>query len=250
MKVLSRKNSGVIREKWLAIFTENGYFSIGSSSLIPKEDSSLLWINSGVAALKKYFNSPQLAPAKNLVNCQRVIRTNDIDRIDSNSYHQTLFEMLGCFSVGGNFKAATIPLVWKFFTSSDYLAINPRRLFVTVLKGDQETYQIWKEQPGFFSKNIILGSRQTNFWDMGDGPCGPNSEVYYSFTEEQDSLPKGIEELDEKGFIELVNIVFSEFYHHKKNYLPLPEKCVDVGGGLERNKLVLQNVTNTFQTDI
>ncbi|CAJ0637778.1 9521_t:CDS:2 [Entrophospora sp. SA101] len=159
------------------------YYLLEPSSLIPHNDPSLLWINSGVATLKKYFNNPTLAPARNLVNCQRVIRTDDLANINAQSYHQTLFEMLGDFSI-----------------------------------------------------------------DMGDGPCGSNTELYFDFHNEQE-LPKNIEELDNKRFIEICNIVFPEFYHKGEEYLPLAEKCVDTGAGLERIVMVLQGKKNTFEID-
>ncbi|CAI2179257.1 14401_t:CDS:2 [Funneliformis geosporum] len=149
------------------IFQQKGYYLLEPTSLIPQNDLSLLWINSGVAALKKYFNNPALAPARDLVNCQRVIRTDDLANINAQSYHQTLFEML----------------------------------------------------------------------DMGDGPCGPNTEIYFDFQDKKE-LPKNIEELDNKRFIEICNIVFPEFYHHGKEYLPLAQKCVDTGAGLERIAMV------------
>ncbi|CAI2194421.1 4306_t:CDS:2, partial [Funneliformis geosporum] len=149
-----------------------------------------------VATLKKYFNNPNLAPARNLVNCQRVIRTDDLANINAQSYHQTLFEMLGDFSIGSNFK-----------------------------------------------------EEKTNFWDMGDGPCGANTEIYFDFHPES-GLPKNIEDLDNKRFIEICNIVFPEFYHQDDKYLPLAEKCVDTGAGLERITMVLQGKKNTFEIDL
>ncbi|CAG8830954.1 29710_t:CDS:2, partial [Racocetra persica] len=139
---------------------------------------------SGVATLKKYFNNPDLAPARNLVNCQPVIRTDDLANINAQSYHQTLFEML-----------------------------------------------------------------ETNFWSMGNGPCGPNTEIYFDFHPEK-NVPKNIEELDNKRFIEICNVVFPEFYQKGEEYLPLAEKCVDTGAGLERIAMVLQGKTSTFEIDL
>lgn len=246
-----KKNSvDYIRSNWILFFQKKNYLFIESSSLVPEGDPSLLWVNSGVATLKKYFNNPDLTPAKNLVNCQNVIRTNDIERIDEKSYHQTLFEMLGCFSIGGNFKKDIIPLIWEFFTSSEFLSINPQKLFVTVLESDFETFTIWRSQPGIFPKNIILAPPSSNFWDMGDGPCGSNTEIYYYFLETDGYEEFNLNDLESKSFIEIINIVFSEFYHRGDKYLPLSKKCVDIGGGLERIALVLQGVQNTFQTDV
>ncbi|CAI2195432.1 774_t:CDS:2, partial [Funneliformis geosporum] len=147
----------------------DGYYLLEPSSLIPQNDPSLLWINSGVATLKKYFNNPKSAPARNMANCQRVIRTDDLANINAQSYHQTLFEMLGNFSIG----------------------------------------------------------------NMGDGPCGPNTEIYYDF-QVDGTPPKKITDLDSKRFLEISNTVFPELYHKGTDYLPLAEKCVDTGAGLER----------------
>ncbi|WNE41840.1 MAG: Alanine--tRNA ligase [Mycoplasmataceae bacterium] len=239
-----------IREKWLLFFQNNNHLLIEPHSLLPKDDPSLLWINSGVAALKRYFNNPELSPSKNLVNCQRVIRTNDLDRIDGNSYHQTLFEMLGCFSIGGSFKQEIIPLIWEFFTNRDLLGIDSKRLFITVLEEDKETFEIWRNQPNIFLENLILAPRSSNFWDMGDGPCGPNTEIYYCFENFTPNSALTIDDLESKKFIEIINIVFSEFYHSGSEYLPLSKKCVDIGGGLERIALVMQEVKSTFEIDL
>lgn len=249
-KLLDKNTVDYVRSIWFSLFQSEGYSLIEASSLIPKNDSSLLWINSGVSALKEYFKNPDRFPFKNLVNCQRVIRTNDLNRIDSFSYHQTLFEMLGCFSVGGSFKKEIIPLIWNFFVGVDFLKIDPKKLFITVLESDLDTYKIWSEQPNVFSENIIMADRSTNFWDMGDGPCGPNTEIYYRFEDKNNGVNVSLNDLESKNFIEIINIVFSEFYHRGDKFISLSQKCVDVGGGLERIALVLQNVQNTFQIDI
>jgi len=237
-----------VRQSWLDIFQQKDYHLLEPVSLIPQNDPSLLWINSGVATLKKYFNNPSLAPSRNLVNCQRVIRTDDLANINSQSYHQTLFEMLGIFSIGSNFKKETIPIVWEWFTSPQWLNMNPQNLFITVWENDKVSYEVWKKQ-GVKENHILFGSKETNFWDMGDGPCGPNTEIYFDFHPES-NLPKSIENLDNKRFIEICNIVFPEFYHKGEEYLPLEEKCVDTGAGLERIVMVLQGKKNTFEIDL
>lgn len=238
-----------VRKKWLDFFQQKGYQIIKPVSLIPHEDPSLLWINSGVATLKKYFNNPDLAPAPNLVNCQRVIRTADLANINQHSYHQTLFEMLGIFSIGGNFKTETIPYFWEFFTSSEWLNLKPERLFITVYQQDETTYQLWKKQKGILLNHILFGSKEINFWDMGDGPCGPNTEIYYDFRTD-DTLPKKASDLDSKRFLEICNIVLPDSYHKENEYLPLKKNFVDVGAGLERITMVVQNKKNTFQIDL
>ncbi|MCE8163325.1 MAG: hypothetical protein I3273_03255 [Candidatus Moeniiplasma glomeromycotorum] len=249
-----------IRKSWLDIWQQKGYYLLEPVSLIPENDPSLLWVNSGVATLKKYFNNPALAPARDLVNCQPVIRTTDLININSQSYHQTLFEMLGVFSIGSNFKKETIPVIWEWFTSPQWLNISPQKLFITVLPEDKVTYQIWQAQKNFVSGHIILGSKKTNFWDMGDGPCGPCTEIFYDFRESE-HLPRTIDDLESKRFLEIGNIVFSEYYHQGFSkssratlqggeYLPLQQKCVDFGGGLERIGMVLQDKKNAFETDL
>jgi len=238
-----------VRQSWLDIFQQKGYYLLEPSSLIPQNDLSLLWINSGVATLKKYFNNPSLAPARNLVNCQRVIRTDDIANINAQSYHQTLFEMLGNFSIGSNFKPEIIPIVWEWFTSPKWLNMNPQHLFITVWENDKVSYEIWQKQKGVKGNHILFGNKKTNFWDMGDGPCGPNTEIYYDFQTGQE-LPKKITDLDNKRFLEISNTVFPEFYHKGTDYLPLAEKCVDNGTGLERIAMVLQSKKNTFEIDL
>jgi len=243
------KTLNQIRQNWLEFFQQKGYYLIPAVSLIPDNDPSLLWINSGVATLKEYFDNPSLAPARNLVNCQRVIRIGDLSNINQNAYHQTLFEMLGVFSIGGNFKKETIPFFWEFFTSPQWLGLDKQRLFITVYEQDQNTYQLWSKQKDIITEQILYGSKETNFWDMGDGPCGPNTEIYYDFQTNKE-LVKNANDLDNKRFLEICNIVFSEFYHKGEEYLPLKEKCVDVGAGLERITMVLQEKTNTFQIDL
>ena len=238
-----------VRQSWLDIFQQKGYYLLEPTSLIPQNDSSLLWINSGVATLKKYFNNSSLAPARNLVNCQRVIRTDDLANINAQSYHQTLFEMLGNFSIGSNFKTEVIPIIWEWFTSPKWLNISSQNLFITVWENDKVSLEVWKKQKGVKTNHIFLGNKKTNFWDMGDGPCGPNTEIYFDFQNKK-NLPKSIEELDSKRFIEVCNIVFPEFYHKGEEYLPLAEKCVDTGAGLERIAMVLQGKKNTFEIDL
>ncbi|KLL05050.1 MAG: alanyl-tRNA synthetase [Mycoplasmataceae bacterium RV_VA103A] len=240
-----------VRQSWLDIFQQKGYRLLEPASLIPQNDPSLLWINSGVATLKKYFNNPNLLganSARNLVNCQRVIRTDDISNINAQSYHQTLFEMLGDFSIGSNFKAEVIPIIWEWFTAPQWLNMNPKNLFITVWENDKLSYEVWKKQ-GVKENHILFGNKKTNFWDMGDGPCGPNTEIYFDFVPPS-NLPKDITDLDNKRFIEICNIVFPEFYHKGEEYLPLAEKCVDTGAGLERIAMVLQGKKNTFEIDL
>jgi alanyl-tRNA synthetase len=246
---VSKVSINSIRQSWLNLFQSKGYLLLEPSSLIPKDDLSLLWINSGVAALKKYFNKPQLLSNRNLVNCQPVIRVADLDQINQLSYHQTLFEMLGNFSINGNFKTEVIAIVWEWLTSQQWLNLDPQCLFITVWEEDQVSYQTWKHQ-GVSDDHILLGSKKSNFWDMGNGPCGPNSEIYYDLQSNAVLLPRKVVDLNNKRFIEIGNIVFPEQFHQKDQYLPLDQKCVDTGMGLERIAMILQNKTNAFEIDL
>ena len=243
-----------IRESWFSLFFKEGYSFISSSSLVPSEDNSLLFINSGVSALKKYFRNSYSLPSRNLVNCQLAVRLSDIDRISNwDSWHQTMFEMLGSFSIGGNFKKEVIPLVWKWLVSDKWLNLEERFLFVTVWKEDRESYEIWRRLLLSFPHNIFLGSREENFWDMGDGPCGPNTEIYYGLgisLGHSTFFPNSVSDLDNKNFVEIGNIVFPEFDHKEQGYESLLEKCVDIGMGLERIAMIKQKKRNIFSIDL
>jgi len=246
---IKNNKTDFIRNSWLNIFIQNGYHFLDPVSLVPKNDKSLFWVNSGVATIKQYFNNSNLLTFKNLVNCQPVIRTDDIDQINKYSYHQTLFEMLGNFSIGKNFKKEVIPIVWEWFTSKNWLNLNPEFFFITVWEEDKETYNEWINQKIPVS-NIFLGSKKSNYWDLGDGPCGPNTELYYDQHKNKNLLPKKIEDLNSKRFIELANIVFPDLYHSGNKFLPLEKKCVDTGVGLERVSMVLQEKNNVFSIDL
>jgi len=239
-----------IRKSWIEIFEKNNYLFINSSSLIPNNDHSLLWINSGVASLKKYYSGELLPPSSNMVNCQRVMRLEDLNNVSSNSCHQTLFEMLGSFSIGGNFKDRIIPIVLEWFTSSKWLNLDLKNIFVTVWEKDYICQDIWK-MTKIKKKNIIFGNKKTNFWDMGNGPCGPNSEIYYKLSSIDNNKKNfSINDLENNDFIEICNIVFPEFYHKEKILVPMIKKCVDVGAGLERICMIVQKKKNNFDIDL
>lgn len=250
---MTKNSVSAIRDSWVSIFSFYGYSPLPAFSLVPSEnDKSLLFINSGVAALKEKFKViGNSAESYNAVNCQPVIRTDDIDRLEFSSCHQTMFEMLGSFSVSGKFKKDVIPIVWEWLTSEKWLFLPKTNLFVTVWDGDEESFQIWKEiLPS--ERNIFFGNKNTNFWDMGDGPCGPNTEVYYNLTPENDnqSFPSSIKDLESKNFVEIGNIVFPQFNHQGDLYKPLEQKCVDIGMGLERIAMIKQNKKDVFLIDI
>ncbi len=251
---MKKLSANAIRNLWLDFFKKSNHLELPSASLIPQDDKSLLWINSGVATLKAYFDGRLTPPAKRLVNSQKAIRTNDIENVGVTSRHHTFFEMLGNFSIGDYFKKTAIAYAWEFLTSDEYLAIDPQLLFITVFKDDHDTFNEWVAQ-GIDPQHLILGNRSTNFWDLGQGPCGPNSEIFFDRGIKYDPENIGLrllkEDLENDRYIEIWNIVFSQYNNDGyRNYSDLPTKNIDTGAGLERITALSQNVPTNFDTDL
>ncbi|BET39025.1 alanine--tRNA ligase [Spiroplasma ixodetis] len=244
-----------VRTTWWIFFKSYDHHILESASLVPNDDPSLLWINSGVAALKPYFDGRQTPIAKRLANSQKAIRTNDIENIGITARHQTFFEMLGNFSIGDYFKKEAIIWGWEFLTSKKWLNLDANLLYVTVFNEDEETYNLWLNIIKLPKERIIKGTRSTNFWDMGQGPCGPNTEIYYDRGIKYDPENIGIkllkDDIENERYIEIWNIVFSQFNNDgKNNYTDLPRKNIDTGAGLERLVAILQDVPTNFDTDL
>ena len=244
-----------LRAKWLEFFQSKGHYLLPTASLVPKDDRSLLWINSGVANLKPYFEGKQTPPAPRLVNSQKAIRTNDIENVGLTARHHTFFEMLGNFSIGDYFKKEAIVWAWEFLTSKNWLNLSPEKLYITIFSEDQETENIWLNDIKIPKNHLILGSRKTNFWDMGQGPCGPNTEIYYDRGAKYDQDKIGLkllqDDIENDRYIEIWNIVFSQYNNDGfNNYTDLPRKNIDTGAGLERIVAVLQDVPTNFDTDL
>ncbi|BDV02448.1 MAG: alanine--tRNA ligase [Candidatus Hepatoplasma vulgare] len=246
-------NSKIIREKWVNFFKEKKHLILKRSSLIPIDDESILFINSGIATLKKYFTEEEIPPSKRMANIQPVIRTGDIDNVGKTSRHHTFFEMMGNFSINDYFKKDAIKFAYEFLTSEKYLNIDKKILYITVFKNDMEAERIWREL-GIKLDHIFRMEEKTNFWDLGFGPCGPSTEIFYDKGEEYSS--KNAEELikndiENDRFIEIWNIVFSEFNNDGKgNYISLPQKNIDTGAGLERICSCLEKTPTNFETEI
>ncbi|WP_027121167.1 alanine--tRNA ligase [Mycoplasma leonicaptivi] len=243
-------NSKLIRQLWLDFFQSKKHYLVPSKSLVPQNDPSLLWINSGVATLKDYFSGKKTSPAPRLVNSQKVIRTNDIENVGVTSRHHTFFEMLGNFSIGDYFKKEAIEFAREFLL--DVLKLDKSKLYFTYYFEDLETKNLWIEQ-GFDESHLIPGTKKTNFWEVGSGPCGPNTEIFFDRGEQFDS--RGIELLknDEENdrFIEIWNIVFSTFNSDGEgNYTELKQKNIDTGAGFERLVSILQDAPTNFDTDL
>ncbi|EES40074.1 alanine--tRNA ligase [Staphylococcus caprae M23864:W1] len=241
-----------IRQKYLDFFVEKGHMVEPSAPLVPIDDDSLLWINSGVATLKKYFDGRETPRKPRIVNSQKAIRTNDIENVGFTARHHTFFEMLGNFSIGDYFKQEAIEFAWEFLTSDKWMGMEPEKLYVTIHPEDTGAYKIWNEDIGLEESRIIR--IEGNFWDIGEGPSGPNTEIFYDRGEaygqndpEEEMYPGG----ENERYLEVWNLVFSEFNHNKDHtYTPLPNKNIDTGMGLERMASISQNVRTNYETDL
>ncbi|MFF5513935.1 alanine--tRNA ligase [Staphylococcus capitis] len=241
-----------IRQKYLDFFVEKGHMIEPSAPLVPIDDDSLLWINSGVATLKKYFDGRETPRKPRIVNSQKAIRTNDIENVGFTARHHTFFEMLGNFSIGDYFKQEAIEFAWEFLTSEKWMGMEPEKLYVTIHPEDTGAYKIWNEDIGLDETRIIR--IEGNFWDIGEGPSGPNTEIFYDRGYEygqndpaEEMYPGG----ENERYLEVWNLVFSEFNHNKDNtYTPLPNKNIDTGMGLERMASISQNVRTNYETDL
>jgi len=240
-----------IRAKWLAFFESKAHTIEPSASLVPHNDPSLLWINAGMAPLKPYFDGRVVPDNPRIANSQKCIRTNDIENVGKTRRHHTFFEMLGNFSIGDYFKEEAITWAWEFLTSPQWIGFDPERLSVTVYPEDEEAYRLWHEKIGLPAERII--KLEDNFWDIGEGPCGPCTEIFYDRGDKYGDLsdPDCTVGGENERFLEIWNLVFSQFNHNKDgSYTPLPNKNIDTGAGLERFASVLQDVDSNFDTDL
>lgn len=250
---MKKLTSAELRQMYLDFFESKGHKIEKSASLVPVEDPSLLWVNSGVATMKKYFDGTVKPDNPRIASSQKSIRTNDIENVGVTARHHTLFEMLGNFSIGDYFKKEAIEWAWEFMTGQDWMALDPSKLYVTIYPNDEEAYRIWKEDVGLDDTHIIR--EEGNFWDIGEGPCGPNSEIFYDRGKEYNDLPEGHEENypggENERWLEVWNLVFSQFNHKPGDvYDPLPNKNIDTGMGLERMLSILQDAPTNFETDL
>jgi alanyl-tRNA synthetase len=240
-----------IRSKWLAFFAEKGHKIEPSAPLVPHNDPSLLWINAGMAPLKAYFDGRVVPDNPRIANSQKCIRTNDIENVGKTRRHHTFFEMLGNFSIGDYFKEEVITWAWEFLTSPQWIGFDPNRLSVTVYPEDTEAFDYWNKKIGIPEERIY--KLQENFWDIGEGPCGPCTEIFYDRGDKYGDLndPECWPGGENERFLEVWNLVFSQFNHNKDgSYTPLPQKNIDTGAGLERFASILQDVDSNFDTDL
>ena len=245
-----------VRQMFLDFFQSKGCMVEPGASLIPHNDPTLLWINAGVSALKKYFDGTEKPACNRICNAQKSIRTNDIENVGKTARHHTFFEMLGNFSIGDYFKQEAIPYAWEFLTSPQWIGFDPKRLYVTVYPDDDEAYDLWIKV-GMDPKHI----RKTadNFWEIGRGPGGPDTELFYDRGEKYD--PQGLgeklffDDIENDRYIEVWNIVFSQYDCRpgevpRSDYKELPQKNIDTGMGLERLVCLIQDGETNFDTDL
>jgi alanyl-tRNA synthetase len=256
MKMEKKLTGNQIRRMFLDFWQSKGCMVEPGASLIPHNDPTLLWINAGVSALKKYFDGSEKPACNRICNSQKAIRTNDIENVGRTARHHTFFEMLGNFSIGDYFKTEAITWAWEFLTSKDWIGFDPERLYVTVYPEDHDAYDTWVKV-GMIESHINKSS--DNFWEIGRGPGGPDTEIYYDRGEKYD--PKHIgeklffDDMENDRYVELWNIVFSQYDCRpgempRSEYKELPQKNIDTGMGLERLVCFIQEGETNFDTDL
>ncbi len=252
---MRKMTSREIRDMWLKYFSERGHLIVPSASLIPKDDDTLLWINAGVAPLKRYFDGSEVPVSKRITNIQKCIRTNDIENVGVTRRHHTFFEMMGNFSIGDYFKEEAIEFAYNLLTGKEWFDIPVEKLYITTFPNDTDTINKW-EKMGIIPDHIV--KLEDNFWESGPGPCGPDTEIFFDRGSKYDPDGNALE-LFKKGedterFVEIWNNVFSQFNceegKERSEYKELPSKNIDTGAGLERWACVFQDVDSNFDTDL
>lgn len=252
---MKKFTSKEIREMWLTFFQEHGHMIVESSSLIPKDDDSLLWINAGVTPLKKFFDGRMVPESRRLTNVQKCIRTNDIENVGVTKRHHTFFEMMGNFSIGDYFKEEAISMAYELLTSDKWFGIPKDLLYVTHYPTDTEARDKWIEM-GLDPEHLV--PLEDNFWEIGNGPCGPDSEIFFDRGKKYDKEGNALELFkageDQERYVEIWNNVFSQYNSEegkdRSEYKELPSKNIDTGAGLERWACIFQDVDSNFDTDI
>ena len=252
---MKRMTSDEIINTYIDFFVSKGHEKIESASLIPKDDPSVLWINAGVTPLKKFFDGSVVPNNRRSVSCQKCIRTNDIDNVGITARHHTFFQMLGNFSIGDYFKKEALTWAFELLTSDKYFGFDKNKLYMTVYPSDTEAYELWVSL-GVDPSHII--KLEGNYWEIGEGPCGPDSEIFYDRGSEYDPQGLGIklleDDIENDRYIEIWNNVFSQFNAKKgvlrENYEELPSKNIDTGMGVERMACILQGAVTNYETDL
>ncbi|HBY3355976.1 alanine--tRNA ligase [Clostridioides difficile] len=238
-----------IRSKFLEFFESKGHYVANSYSLVPNNDKSLLLINSGMAPLKNYFSGVEVPPSVRMCTSQKCIRTGDIENVGITARHATFFEMMGNFSFGDYFKRESIKWGWEFVT--EWLNIPEDKIWVTVYEEDDDSYDIWAKEMNFPEERMVRLGKDDNFWEIGTGPCGPCSEIYFDRGEEYGcDNPDCKPGCDCDRYLEFWNHVFTQFDRDEEgNYSLLENKNIDTGMGLERMGCIMQGVDTIFEVD-
>ena len=244
-----------IRDTWIEFFKSKGHQFLPGVNLIPDGDKSLLWVNAGVTGLKKYFDGSEIPPCRRIVNVQKSIRTNDIENVGHTARHHTFFEMLGNFSIGDYFRKEVIGFAMEILTSPKWFDMPVEKIYVTYNPSDLETFKLWQEV-GLPADHLV--PLEGNYWQIGEGPCGPNTEVFFDRGEAYDPDHIGIkllqDDMENDRYIEIWGIVFSQYNAvngvRREDYKELPSKNIDTGSGLERLACIMQGTETNFETDL
>ncbi len=238
-----------LRKMFLEFFESKEHLAMKSFSLVPRNDKSLLLINSGMAPLKPYFTGAEIPPRRRVTTCQKCIRTGDIENVGKTARHGTFFEMLGNFSFGDYFKHEAIAWSWEFLT--EVVGLDPQRLYPSIYEEDDEAFEIWNKEIGIPAERIFRFGKADNFWEHGAGPCGPCSEIYYDRGEKYGcGSPDCTVGCECDRYMEIWNNVFTQFESDGEgNYTELVQKNIDTGMGLERLASVVQDVDSIFDVD-
>ncbi len=253
---MKQRTGNEIRQLFLDFFASKGHMIEPGASLVPHNDPTLLWINAGVAALKKYFDGSEQPICNRITNAQKSIRTNDIENVGKTARHHTFFEMLGNFSIGDYFKEEAIEFAWEFLTDEKWIGFPKEKLYISIYSDDEVAYDTWTKKLGVDPTHILR--TDGNFWEIGEGPGGPDSEIFYDRGEAFD--PEGLgeklffEEIDNDRYIEVWNVVFSQYdckpELDRKDYKELPQRNIDTGMGLERLVSLVQGGETNYDTDL
>ncbi|MCQ2363906.1 MAG: alanine--tRNA ligase-related protein, partial [Acidaminococcaceae bacterium] len=245
---MKKMTGNEIRKSFLDFFAKKQHLVLPSASLIPQDDPTLLIIGAGMAPFKPFFTGKMQPPSPRITTCQKCVRTGDIENVGRTARHHTYFEMLGDFSFGDYFKKEIIPWAWEWLTEE--LELPKDKLWVTIHTEDDEAFDIWTKDVGFPAERIVR--LEDNFWDIGGGPCGPDSEIHIDLGPERGcGKPTCGPGCDCDRFLEIWNLVFTQFDHRPDGtYVPLKNKNIDTGAGLERIASVLQGCPSNFETDL
>ena len=252
---MKKLTSNEIRNMWFDFFKLKSHKVMESEALVPIDDDSLLFINAGVATMKKYFDGSVVPENKRIASIQKCIRTNDVEKVGLTKRHHTFFEMMGNFSIGDYFKEEALEFAYEFLTSPKWADIPKEKIYVTVYTDDNDAYNKWLSL-GLDESHIVR--LDGNFWEIGEGPCGPDSEIFFDrgdkYDLNNDAFEKFKNDEEQERYVEIWNNVFSQFNAEvnvsRENYKELPNKNIDTGAGLERWCMIFQDVDSTFETDL